>query len=89
MFLLCLGSEFFVEYAPPSAEEETAGVSKVQVGGGNAVDTLSLLLTDKTIDLWLFVDNTMTEAFFMGGEEPFLALLLVTNPTNSHHHPSS
>jgi len=58
------GTEFFVDYVPSSDE---IAIIKVQVGGGGATDTLSLLPEDKTIDMALYVDNTMTEAFWMGG----------------------
>merc|ERR1711957_983239 len=38
-------------------------------------DTLRLLPEDKTIDLTLYVDNTFTEAFWMGGR---VAMTVVT-----------
>merc|ERR1711957_936111 len=38
-------------------------------------DTLRLLPEDKTIDLTLYVDNTFTEAFWMGGR---VAMTIVT-----------
>lgn len=66
-----LGSEFFIEYSPSDGD----GVSKVQVGSGGTTDTLSLLPEDKTIDLTLYVDNTFTEAFWMGGR---VAMTIVT-----------
>jgi len=65
------GTEFFVEYVP----SESNSVTKVQVGGGGTSDTLSLLPSDNTIDMALYVDNTMTEAFWMGGR---VAMTVVT-----------
>jgi sucrose-6-phosphate hydrolase SacC (GH32 family) len=65
------GIEFFVEYEP--------SVDKVQVGSGRVTDTLSLLPSDNTIDLTLYVDNTMTEAFWMGGRT---AMTIVTGTSH-------
>jgi len=65
------GSEFFIEFVP----SESNGVVKVQVGSGGTVDTLTILPEDKTIDLTLYVDNTFTEAFYMGGR---VAMTIVT-----------
>lgn len=68
------GIEFFVEYVPPSGK----GVSEVKVGSGNAVDTLKLSPNDKTLDMRLFVDNTFTEAYWMGGR---VAMTIPTRAT--------
>ena len=57
------GTEFFIDYKPSE--------STVQVGSGGVTDTLSLLPSDKTIDLTLYVDNTFTEAFWMGGRRRY------------------
>jgi len=65
------GSEFFIDYKPNNNTE----ILKVQVGSGGTTDTLSLLPSDKTIDLKLYVDNTFTEAFWMGGR---VAMTIVT-----------
>jgi len=61
------GTEFFIDYKPSA--------STVQVGSGGSHDTLRLLPEDKTIDLTLYVDNTFTEAFWMGGR---VAMTIVT-----------
>jgi len=68
------GVEFFVDYVPPSNN----GVSSVRVGSGTTVDTLKLSPNDKTIDMRLFVDNTFTEAYWMGGR---VAMTIVTAAT--------
>merc|ERR1712039_1058462 len=52
--------------------------SEVQVGSGQAVDTLKLSPNDKTIEMRLFVDNTFTEAYWMGGR---VAMTIVTPAT--------
>jgi sucrose-6-phosphate hydrolase SacC (GH32 family) len=65
------GSEFFIEYTPP----QNNGPVQVQVGTPGTYSTLNLLPSDKTIDLTLFVDNTFTEAFWMGGR---VAMTIVT-----------
>ena len=57
------GVDFTVEYVPG---KNVATVSSV--GAGRTVaDTLALSPSDKTIDLRVFVDNVMAEAYFMGG----------------------
>lgn len=56
------GSLFSVDYV-----HDPSKVSLVQVHGGPYTDTLQLLPSDTSIDLRLYVDNTMTEAFWMGG----------------------
>ena len=65
------GVEFFIDYKPP----ETNGLAKVTVGSGSTTDTLSLLPSDSTLELTLFIDNTFTEAFWMGGR---VAMTIVT-----------
>jgi hypothetical protein len=50
----------------------------VTVGSGGTTDTLKLLPTDTTLDLILYIDNTFTEAFWMGGR---VAMTVVT-PTS-------
>jgi len=54
------GTQFYVDYVP-DADTVTVGV----VGG--ASDKLKLSKSDRTIDMRLFVDNTFTEAYWMGG----------------------
>ena len=65
------GTEFFVEYKPSE--------SRVQVGSGGARDTLNLLPADEAIDLTLYIDNTFTEAFWMGGR---VAMTVVTKTSS-------
>ena len=74
------GTEFFIEYEPPplattAAGDGSAAAATVRVGGGGTTDTLRLLPGDTTIDLALYVDNTFTEAFWMGGR---VAMTVVT-----------
>jgi len=58
------GTEFYMMYEPPS----TKGSGFVVVGGGLSSNmTLRLLPSDDAIEFHLFVDNTFTEAYFMGG----------------------
>jgi hypothetical protein len=54
------GSKFYVDYVP-DADTVTVGVD------GGVSDKLKLSPSDKTIDMRLFVDNTFTEAYWMGG----------------------
>ena len=64
------GTEFFVQssFDGPAAE--------VLVGSGKTANqSLKLLPTDETIEMVLYVDNTFTEAFWMGGR---VALLMET-----------
>jgi len=58
------GSVFYVDYVPP---QDNSGVSTMTVGGPSKTDKLKLLASDKSIDLRLYVDNTFTEAYWMGG----------------------
>jgi len=59
------GTQFFVDYVPPASG---ANVTEVKVGAvGGKTDTLKLLASDETIEMRLFVDNTFTEVFWMGG----------------------
>ena len=53
------GGQFFVDYVP--------SVPNVTVGSPGVVEQLKLLPTDKTLNLTLYVDNTFTEAYWMGG----------------------
>lgn len=62
--------EFFVEYKPP-AQGSTAAFYEVGVhasgpgvGGG---DTLRILASEKTLALDVFVDNTISEAYWQNG----------------------
>jgi sucrose-6-phosphate hydrolase SacC (GH32 family) len=54
------GTKFYVDYVP-DADTVTVGVD------GGVSDKLKLSPSDKTIDMRLFVDNTFTEAYWMGG----------------------
>jgi hypothetical protein len=69
------GTEFFVDYTPSSNN----GAVKIRVGsnagGKETTDMLTLLPSDKTVDLSLYVDNTFTEVFWMGGR---VAMTMVT-----------
>lgn len=56
------GTLFTVDYV-----HDPTKVSAVKVHGGGHTDTLQLLPSDTTIDVRLYVDNRMTEAFWMGG----------------------
>jgi len=71
------GSEFFIDFAPA----DNNGAAKVQVGSGGITDMLSLLPTDKTINLSLYVDQTFTEAFWMGGR---VAMTIVTKSSGGN-----
>lgn len=64
------GSVFYVDYVPP---QDNSGVSTVTVGGPSKTDKLKLLASDKSIDIRLYVDNTFTEAYWMGGRVAMLA----------------
>merc|ERR1712046_538331 len=59
------GSQFFVDYVPPAKGEKITEMTVGKIGGAN--DTLKMLSTDETIDMRLFVDNTITEVYWMGG----------------------
>jgi len=72
------GTEMFIEYAPPPTATQNA-TSQVQVGSGGTTDVLNLLPGDKTLDLVLYVDNTFTEVYWMGGR---VAMTIVT-PSSS------
>jgi len=61
---LASGSVFYVDYVPP---QDGSSVSTVTVGGPSKTDKLKLLASDKSIDIRLYVDNTFTEAYWMGG----------------------
>ena len=61
------GTEFYLEYVPHN--------QSAIVGAGGATDVLHLLPSDKTIEIALYVDNTFTEAFWMGGR---VAMTMVT-----------
>ena len=65
------GTEFFIDFKPSQTNEAV----KVQVGSGGTTDTLSLLPADTTIELILYIDNTFTEAYWMGGR---VAMTVVT-----------
>lgn len=54
------GTKFYVDYVP-DADTVTVGVD------GGVSDQLKLSPSDTTIDMRLFVDNTFTEAYWMGG----------------------
>jgi len=70
------GTEFFVDYKPGDGR-----VLEVQVGSAGQTDVLKLLPRDKTIDLTLYVDNTFTEAFWMGGR---VAMTIVTKSSGGN-----
>jgi sucrose-6-phosphate hydrolase SacC (GH32 family) len=55
-----------VDYKPPSAHGE-AVANEVAVACGGAKDTLRLLPSEKTVELRLFSDWTMVEAYFQRG----------------------
>merc|ERR1712232_92016 len=59
------GPQFFVDFQPPANSESVTTVTVGEVNG--ATDKLKLLASDKTIDMRLFVDNTFTEVYWMGG----------------------
>ena len=69
------GTEFYINYEP--------GATKVGVGrgSGDCHYMLSLLPGDKTIDLALYVDNTFTEAYWMGGR---VAMTVDTETSGGH-----
>merc|ERR1712070_244470 len=54
------GTRFYVDYVPDT-DVVTVGVQ------GGVSDKLKLSPSDKTIDMRLFVDNTFTEVYWMGG----------------------
>jgi len=54
------GTQFYVDYVP-NADAVNVGVE------GGVSDNLKLSTSDKTIDMRLFVDNTFTEVYWMGG----------------------
>lgn len=66
--------QFFVDYKPSGSNE----IAQVQVGSGDTTDMLRLLPQDKTLELTLYVDNTFTEAYWMGGR---VAMTIIT-PTS-------
>merc|ERR1712046_445715 len=58
-------SQFFIDYVPPVKGDS---ISKATVGIlGEGTSTLKLLATDETLDMRLFVDQTLTEVYWMGG----------------------
>jgi len=72
------GTEFFIAYVPPADGKP----SEVQVGSAyGTVDVLKLLPSDETLDMALFVDNTFTEVFWMGGR----VAMTITTPTSGGH----
>jgi len=71
------GPQFFVDYVPP-ADGET--VTKVAVGEVNGkTDTLKLLGSDEDINMRVFVDQTFSEVYWMGGR---VAMTVTTQPSN-------
>jgi len=67
------GYKFYVDYVP-DAGALTVGVE----GGANA--TLKMSASDTTIDMRLFVDNTFTEVYWMGGR---VAMTTTTRATQA------
>ena len=63
------GVTFTIDYVPPSSAADESGASVVQVAcpSARAGDSLKLSPSDKTLDVRIFVDNVMSEAYFMGG----------------------
>ena len=65
------GVTFTIEYKPPSSAlvDEKSGASVVTVAcpSARATDSLKLSPNDKTLDVRVFVDNVMSEVYFMGG----------------------
>lgn len=74
------GVEFFVDFAPAANWTSNGGVQTVTCGSGKTQQPLSLVAADKTVDIRLFVDNTFTEAFFMGGRRA-MTIVTIANPT--------
>jgi hypothetical protein len=66
----------------PNSDKCTSGVRKPQPApaGGSFTDTLSLLPSDKTLELRIFVDNTFLEAYFMDGRVAMTATLRGSSP---------
>ena len=75
------GTEFFIDYEPSS--EDSDGMAKAKVGSGGITDTLSLLPTDTTIDLTLYVDNTFTEARQNTPSDALSALLVKSSKSDT------
>merc|ERR1711871_976214 len=67
------GTKFYVDYVP-DADTVTVGVE------GGVSDKLKLSPSDTTIDMRLFVDNTFTEAYWMGGR---VAMTTTTKATKA------
>jgi len=69
------GIKFYVDYVP-NAGALTVGVD----GNGGANATLKMSPSDTTIDMRLFVDNTFTEVYWMGGR---VAMTTTTRATQA------
>ena len=59
--------ELGVEFEPAPAGKKAWGVNITRTGGSFQYETLPLLATDKTLEITIFVDQNVVEAFFMGG----------------------
>ena len=66
------GTSFFVDYQKPAASNQPYNLTVGRAPAGNLsnvgkTDTLWMSPSDKTITLRVYVDNTFSEAYWMGG----------------------